>query len=141
VHVSAMSRSFVSDPRSVVKPGDVVRVKVLAVDAVRRRISLTLRLDDEAKKGPRPAGDRDRARDRSARSSADFPRTDGGSRPRPGARGSGGGGAGRSRAPEGDGALADALRRAGLVPNTPNNPKSPDTARGPEASKARGDRR
>ena len=32
VHVSAMSRTFVSDPRSVVKPGDVVRVKVLSVD-------------------------------------------------------------------------------------------------------------
>jgi uncharacterized protein len=48
VHVSAMSRTFVSDPRSVVKPGDVVRVKVLSVDPARRRISLTLRLDDEA---------------------------------------------------------------------------------------------
>ena len=47
VHVSAMSRTFVSDPRSVVKPGDVVRVKVLSVDVPRHRISLTLRLDDE----------------------------------------------------------------------------------------------
>ena len=55
VHVSAMSRNFVSDPRSVVKSGDVVRVKVLSVDIGRHRISLTLRLDDE---GPRPAGRR-----------------------------------------------------------------------------------
>lgn len=47
VHVSAMSRSFVKDPRDVVKPGDIVRVKVLDVDARRKRISLTLRLDDE----------------------------------------------------------------------------------------------
>ena len=47
VHVSAMSRTFVSDPRSVVKSGDVVRVKVLSVDIPRHRISLTLRLDDE----------------------------------------------------------------------------------------------
>src|SRR5208283_547341 len=47
VHVSAMSRSFVSDPRSVVKPGDVVRVKVLGVDIPRKRISLTMRLDDD----------------------------------------------------------------------------------------------
>ncbi len=47
VHVSAMSRSFVKDPRSVVKPGDVVRVKVLEVDRARKRIALTLRLDDE----------------------------------------------------------------------------------------------
>ena len=47
VHVSAMSSSFVSDPREVVKSGDVVRVKVLEVDEARKRISLTLRLDDE----------------------------------------------------------------------------------------------
>ena len=48
VHVSAMSATFVSDPREVVKSGDVVRVKVLEVDEARKRISLTLRLDDEA---------------------------------------------------------------------------------------------
>ncbi|GGK98085.1 RNA-binding transcriptional accessory protein [Planomonospora parontospora subsp. parontospora] len=48
VHVSAMSRTFVKDPREVVKPGDVVRVKVLDVDIPRKRISLTLRLEDEA---------------------------------------------------------------------------------------------
>ncbi len=48
VHVSAMSTTFVSDPREVVKSGDVVRVKVLEVDEARKRISLTLRLDDEA---------------------------------------------------------------------------------------------
>ncbi|WP_313896078.1 Tex family protein, partial [Streptomyces sp. YIM 98790] len=47
VHVSAMSKKFVSDPREVVKPGDIVRVKVLGVDVPRQRISLTLRLDDE----------------------------------------------------------------------------------------------
>ncbi|MEV6249715.1 Tex family protein [Streptomyces sp. NPDC051742] len=47
VHVSAMSRTFVKDPRDVVKPGDVVRVKVQEVDIPRKRISLTLRLDDE----------------------------------------------------------------------------------------------
>jgi uncharacterized protein len=53
VHVSAMSRTFVKDPRSVVKPGDIVRVKVLEVDKPRKRIALTLRLDDQA--GPQPA--------------------------------------------------------------------------------------
>jgi uncharacterized protein len=47
VHVSAMSRNFVSDPREVAKPGDVVRVKVLGVDIPRKRIALTMRLDDE----------------------------------------------------------------------------------------------
>ena len=47
VHVSAMSKDYVSDPREVVKNGDVVRVKVMEVDEARKRISLTLRLDDE----------------------------------------------------------------------------------------------
>ena len=47
VHISAMSKSFVADPRDLVKPGDIVRVKVLSVDLARKRISLTLRLDDE----------------------------------------------------------------------------------------------
>ncbi|MER7974227.1 Tex family protein, partial [Streptomyces sp. NPDC096080] len=48
VHVSAMSKTFVKDPRDVVKPGDIVKVKVLDVDIPRKRVSLTLRLDDEA---------------------------------------------------------------------------------------------
>nr|WP_055509927.1 Tex family protein [Nonomuraea pusilla] len=51
VHVSAMSRTFVKDPRDVVKPGDIVRVKVLDVDIPRKRISLTLRLDDDVEAG------------------------------------------------------------------------------------------
>src|SRR5712672_2860657 len=56
VHVSALSHTFVKDPRDVVKSGDIVRVKVLEVDEVRKRISLTLRLDDETPTpgGPRP---------------------------------------------------------------------------------------
>lgn len=48
VHVSALSKTFVKDPRDVVKPGDIVKVKVMDVDIPRKRISLTLRLDDEA---------------------------------------------------------------------------------------------
>jgi uncharacterized protein len=55
VHVSALSDSYVSDPREVVKPGDIVRVKVLDVDLPRKRISLTLRLEDEARP---PRGER-----------------------------------------------------------------------------------
>ncbi|MCX4528994.1 RNA-binding transcriptional accessory protein [Streptomyces sp. NBC_01565] len=47
-HVSALSKTFVKDPRDVVKPGDIVRVKVMDVDIPRKRISLTLRLEDEA---------------------------------------------------------------------------------------------
>ena len=46
VHVSALSTKFVKDPREVVKAGDVVKVKVLEVDLPRKRIALTMRLDD-----------------------------------------------------------------------------------------------
>jgi uncharacterized protein len=56
VHVSALSYTFVKDPREVVKPGDIVRVKVLDVDIPRKRISLTLRLDDEAQQSGAPGG-------------------------------------------------------------------------------------
>ena len=111
VHVSAMSRNFVSDPHSVVKSGDVVRVKVLSVDIPRHRISLTLRLDDE---GPPPA---DRRRQADDRPSGNSGRTGRGSPNRSGASGSGSGRPGpkSSREAAPDGALADALRRAGLV--------------------------
>src|SRR6201996_3645446 len=91
VHISAMSRTFIKDPREVVKPGDIVKVKVLEVEVARKRIALTLRLDDEVggKKETKGAS-RDDSRS-SARSSA--PRKD---------------------APQssGGGALAEALRRA-----------------------------
>jgi uncharacterized protein len=46
LHVSALSNKYVTDPREVVKAGDVVQVKVLSVDLARKRIALTLRLDD-----------------------------------------------------------------------------------------------
>ncbi|OIO73067.1 MAG: RNA-binding transcriptional accessory protein [Zetaproteobacteria bacterium CG1_02_49_23] len=46
VHVSALTDKFIDDPRKVVKTGDVVKVKVLEVDVKRKRISLTMRLDD-----------------------------------------------------------------------------------------------
>ncbi len=47
VHISALSDTFVEDPRSVVKAGDIVRVKVMSVDLPRARIGLTMRLDDQ----------------------------------------------------------------------------------------------
>ena len=42
VHISAMSKTFIKDPREVVKPGDIVKVKVLEVEVARKRIALTL---------------------------------------------------------------------------------------------------
>ncbi len=101
VHVSAMAVGFVSDPRSVAKPGDVVRVKVQSVDVARQRISLTMRLQDPAEgtaSSPRSArGSRPSS---SVTSGADSPA------PSSSPRGQ------RDRAP-GDSAMADALRRAG----------------------------
>jgi protein Tex len=127
VHVSAMSKNFVKDPREVVKPGDIVRVKVLDVDVPRKRISLTLRLDDEV--GGRR--DRDATGRRGggpqAGSPKDGSRKDGGGRRQGGSQGGGGqraGGSGRARQDRGGGAaadtaLGDALRRAGLDKGIP----------------------
>ncbi|MFD8594810.1 Tex family protein [Kitasatospora sp. NPDC059646] len=94
VHVSALSRNFVKDPREVVKPGDIVRAKVTAVDVQRKRIGLTLRLDDETRPaaGPREGGGRRDSRPpRQDRRQAD-----------------------RTPPAPANSAMADALRRAGL---------------------------
>jgi len=98
-HVSALSKNFVKDPREVVKPGDIVKVKVLEVDIPRKRISLTLRLDDEpgAAKPERGGGG-------------------GGGRQQQGQRKpqQNRGGSRSSAAPAPTGSLADALRKAGF---------------------------
>lgn len=47
VHISSITDKFVSDPREIVKAGDIVKVKVLEVDIARKRISLTMRLDEQ----------------------------------------------------------------------------------------------
>jgi protein Tex len=128
VHVSAMSRQFVSDPRDVVKSGEVVRVKVLEVDEARKRISLTLRLDDEPGAAAKPdRGEKGGARREPGR---DAPgrgdqgrggkgRGDQGGRGGQDRRGGksgqpGGGDRGRAPAPAANNAMADALRRAGF---------------------------
>jgi len=93
VHISAMSKTFIKDPREVVKPGDIVKVKVLDVEVARKRIALTLRLDDET--GPKKKESSGAARDTSRGSgkmSSSAPR-------KPAEQSSGG-------------ALAEALRRA-----------------------------
>ncbi len=94
VHISAMSRTFIKDPREVVKPGDIVRVKVLEVDIPRKRIALTLRLDDEL--GAKP----DRSTKSEPRSNARPPSNSPAPRRTPPPNTSGGG------------ALAEAMRRA-----------------------------
>ena len=47
VHISALSHSYVDDPRKVVKTGEIVKVKVMEVDIPRKRIGLTMRMDDQ----------------------------------------------------------------------------------------------
>ncbi|MCX5213744.1 RNA-binding transcriptional accessory protein [Kitasatospora sp. NBC_00240] len=115
VHVSALSKNFVKDPREVVKPGDIVKVRVTAVDVPRKRIGLTLRLDDEVgrSQGGGSGGGRERGERGADRGGERGPRP-----PRQDRRGSGGGGSGSgggAPAPAGNSAMADALRRAGLA--------------------------
>ncbi|MCP3371217.1 Tex family protein [Bradyrhizobium cajani] len=91
VHISAMSKNYIKDPREVVKPGDIVKVKVLDFEVARKRISLTLRLDDEvgAKKDA-PGMQRDNSRNANRMTSS----------------------APRKQESSGGGALAEAMRRA-----------------------------
>ncbi|UCF51917.1 MAG: helix-hairpin-helix domain-containing protein, partial [Bradyrhizobium sp.] len=93
VHISAMSKTYIKDPREVVKPGDIVKVKVLDFEVARKRISLTLRLDDEvgAKKDA-PGMQRDNSTRNPARMTSSAPR--------------------KQEASSSGGALAEAMRRA-----------------------------
>ncbi|MCW2590684.1 MAG: RNA-binding transcriptional accessory protein [Mycobacterium sp.] len=102
VHVSAMADRFVSDPHEVVRSGQVVRVKVVDVDVDRQRIGLSLRLDDEAKRGQ---GQRTERTDTPARGGGDHKK-----RPNP-ARSND---SGRRESDKPSGSLADALRNAGF---------------------------
>jgi uncharacterized protein len=131
VHVSALSRTFVKDPREVVKPGDIVTVRVLTVDVPRKRIGLTLRLDDEVgRERGGQGGERGGQGERQARPPRQERRGSQGGQggqggrggqDRRGGQGGQGGQGGRDRgdrgatAPPANSAMADALRRAGLA--------------------------
>jgi uncharacterized protein len=91
VHVSALANKFVKDPREVVKPGDIVKVRVLEVDAARKRISLTMRLEDAPAPGPRQHDRRQQDNRQQDNRRQDRRRSE----------------------PPAGGAIADALRRAG----------------------------
>jgi uncharacterized protein len=108
VHVSVMADTFVKDPRSVVKPGDIVKVKVVEVDKARKRIALSMRMGED---GERRAGPRDGGRPAAGSGSgkAAGAKTAGGQKPAA-ARPAGPQGGPAKPAP--DGALAEALRRA-----------------------------
>ncbi len=71
VHISALSNNFVKDPHTVVKAGQIVKVKVLEVDEKRKRISLTMRLADTAgQAGGKPEGQREQRDNRGQRKPA-----------------------------------------------------------------------
>jgi len=94
VHISALSDTFVKDPRDVVKPGDIVKVKVLEVDIPRKRISLSIRMSDPAEKRSSGRSDDNRGAFQKHRSQNEK----------------------KAAAPAASGgALADALRRAGMA--------------------------
>lgn len=100
VHISALANRYVSEPREVVRSGDIVRVKVIDVDESRKRIGLSMRLDDDVASGARSkpgrGGDAGSSAERGSQQ-----------KQRSGAR--------RQKSSSGQGgALADALRRAGL---------------------------
>ncbi|QSB04101.1 RNA-binding transcriptional accessory protein [Natronoglycomyces albus] len=99
VHISAMANTFISDPRQVAKPGDVVKVKVQSVELERKRISLTMRLD-EPEPDQRPAG-KPQQRSREGQPQR--------------RQGRGNPNDGRQRGSSSGGAMAEALRRAGLT--------------------------
>jgi len=90
VHISMMSNTFVKDPHEVVKAGEVVKVKVLEVDEKRRRIALTMRMEDSAPRAREGAG-ADGRRERDTRSVKQ---------------------PGREPEPQGNSAMAEALARA-----------------------------
>ncbi|MGO2168098.1 Tex family protein [Pseudoalteromonas sp.] len=81
VHISAITNKFISDPREVVKAGDIVKVKVIEVDAARKRISFTMRLDDDIntsnKSKPAAANNQSRSNNNQPRS-AEKPKRDSG---------------------------------------------------------------
>jgi len=109
VHISLLANRFVKDPHEVVKPGDLVKVKVLEVDVKRKRIALSMRLD-EAAAPARSGGDKSERKGGEIRS----PRS-----PRPGTDAAAPREPRRPAKPpttaeEGDGALAAAFARAAL---------------------------
>lgn len=99
VHISAMSKTFVKDPRSIAKPGDIVRVRVLDVDVKRRRIALSMRLDEPVAAKPTARGSEPQVGPARREKLAG------------------------SRQPATEGALADALRRAGIGSERTSEPR------------------
>ncbi|BEM06421.1 MULTISPECIES: Tex family protein [Serratia] len=95
VHISSLADKFVEDPHTVVKAGDIVKVKVMEVDLQRKRIALSMRLDEQPGEGsPRRGGNAPAQRDNANRSAP-------ANKAKP-----------RNAAPAGNSAMGDALAAA-----------------------------
>ncbi|AYM92961.1 RNA-binding transcriptional accessory protein [Serratia sp. 3ACOL1] len=96
VHISSLADKFIEDPHTVVKAGDIVKVKVMEVDLQRKRIALSMRLDEQPGEGsPRRGGGNNNApaRDKNSRPAANKPKP-------------------RNSPPAGNSAMGDALAAA-----------------------------
>ena len=95
VHISAMSDTFIKDPREVVKAGDIVKVKVMEVDAARKRIALSMRMSDDANEqaNSKTPGERPNRNNRNQTTKTSF-------------------GSGNSNGGQAQGSMADALAAA-----------------------------
>lgn len=101
VHISALSNTFVKDPREVVKAGDVVKVKVMEVDVQRKRIGLSMRLDDDIE-----ASSEQKSQSKGRRA------TDSGQQHRPQGQKARGQQSSGKGAPAGQGTMADLFKQA-----------------------------
>lgn len=96
VHISSLADKFVEDPHTVVKAGDIVKVKVMEVDLQRKRIALSMRLDEQPGEGSARRGGGNNnapARDKNSRPAANKPKP-------------------RNSTPAGNSAMGDALAAA-----------------------------
>ncbi|CCQ42532.1 TPA: RNA-binding transcriptional accessory protein [Yersinia enterocolitica] len=114
VHISSLADKFVDDPHKVVKAGDIVKVKVMEVDLQRKRIALSMRLDEQpGESGSRRGnGGENRANANNDNRGASRPRNSNESNSRPPAKGRADSNSGGNHSSSNNSAMSDALAAA-----------------------------
>ncbi|ENO8655421.1 RNA-binding transcriptional accessory protein [Yersinia enterocolitica] len=114
VHISSLADKFVDDPHKVVKAGDIVKVKVMEVDLQRKRIALSMRLDEQpGESGSRRGnGGENRANAKNDNRGASRPRNSNESNSRPPAKGRADSNSGGNHSSNNNSAMSDALAAA-----------------------------
>ncbi|EOY1424067.1 Tex family protein [Yersinia enterocolitica] len=114
VHISSLADKFVDDPHKVVKAGDIVKVKVMEVDLQRKRIALSMRLDEQpGESGSRRGnGGENRANAKNDNRGASRPRNSNESNSRPPAKGRADSNSGGNHSSSNNSAMSDALAAA-----------------------------